>query len=61
MTNYYTAICFFHFSENKQPWKYRNIKNKENFIKFAAKHGVLYVNFYSKNTREFAGREWIRK
>lgn len=61
MKNYLTAICFFHMDENKPPWKYRNIRNRDNFMKFIAQHGVMYVNFYSKETKAFVGREWVNR
>lgn len=56
-----TAICFFSPKEDRHPLKYRNINNVEKFIKFVEPKGVLYINFYNKETREFVNRHWIKE
>lgn len=59
MNEYLTAICFYHSNYGKLPLKYRNIKNKEKFLEYVRQKGILYVNFYSKRTKEYVGREWL--
>ena len=54
-----TAICFFAEKEKKTPLKYRNIKSVVNFEKFAKEKGVGYINYYSKNTKEFLTRKYL--
>ena len=53
----FTAIIFFDSSTGKQPAKYRNISNPQSFSRFAQKAGAVYANWYSKETREFLGRQ----
>ena len=57
----FTAICFFHVREQKQPLKYRNIVNKEKFCSWIATKGVIYVNWYDKETKQYDGRQWIQQ
>jgi hypothetical protein len=61
MTRYQTAICFFHHSEGKSPLKYRNIRNRDNFLKFISMKGVLYCNFYDKATKQYIDRVWLQQ
>jgi hypothetical protein len=56
---YFTAICFFHYSKEMQPHKFRNIANIDKFMKFAKEKGYLYVNFYDKVTRDFLYKKWV--
>lgn len=58
---YYTAIIFFPELEKKDPYKYRNITQVDNFMKFAKKIGGHYVNLYEKKTRKFYCRVWLNK
>jgi hypothetical protein len=53
----FTAIIFFDASTGKTPAKYRNISNAKSFAKFAQRSGAIYANWYSKETREFLGRQ----
>jgi len=53
----FTAIIFFEPSTGRQPAKYRNISNAQSFAKFAQRSGAIYANWYSKETREFLGRQ----
>jgi len=59
---YFTAIIFFKRELNKDPYKYRNIKNIENFKQFVSKNykDAIYFNLYNKGTRDFHGRVWIK-
>jgi hypothetical protein len=58
---YLTAICFFHVNSGNLPLKYRNIKNESKFLDFIKGKGVIYVNWYKKNTKEFLKRTWINR
>jgi hypothetical protein len=53
----FTAIIFFDASTGRQPAKYRNISNPASFVRFAKNSGAIYCNWYSKETREFTGRQ----
>jgi len=59
---YYTAIVFFKKELQKDPCKYRNIKDIENFKRFVLKkfNDVMYFNLYTKKDREFYGRVWVK-
>lgn len=61
MAKLLTAICFFSSKEDRLPLKYRNINNEEKFINYVRNKGVLYVNFYSKETKEFIKRTWLKE
>lgn len=40
--------------------KYRNISDKDRFIRFAKKFpGAAYINWYSKEKRDFLGRDYL--
>jgi hypothetical protein len=56
----YTAIAFFPAEFANQPCKYRNIGNKDNFVKFAKKSGFAYINWYDKDTKQFINREYVK-
>ena len=56
-----TAICFFNPKLSAAPLKYRNINNVEKFVAFAAGKGVMYVNFYAKESKQFIQRVWIEE
>jgi hypothetical protein len=53
----FTAIIFFDPSTGRQPAKYRNISNPASFCRFAKNSGAIYCNWYSKESREFIGRQ----
>jgi len=61
MKKLYTAICFFSPKEEKPPLKYRNINNLEKFIQYMETKGVLYANFYGKDTKLFIERRWLKE
>lgn len=61
MAKLMTGICFFSPKDDKLPLKYRNINNEQKFINYVKEKGVMYVNFYSKETKEFIKRVWIQE
>lgn len=58
---YYTAIVFFSPFTKKLPFKYRNIRDENNFVNFCKRKlpGSIYFNLYDKNTKYFVKRIWI--
>jgi len=61
MVKLLTAICFFSPKDNQPPLKYRNIKDEGKFINFVEKKGVLYINFYDKESKAFIKRHWLKQ
>jgi hypothetical protein len=57
---YYTAIIFFPPAEARQPAKYRNINNLENFEAWALRQSAIYVNYYLKTSKLFSHRTWLQ-
>ena len=57
--NIYTAVLFYHFKDGRSPQKYRNIINTAKFEAFCLSKGVLYINYYLKETKEFYSRKWL--
>jgi hypothetical protein len=60
--NYFNAIVFFKKELNKTPFKYRNIKDKENFKRFCENkiENCDYFNLYDKQTKQFVERIYIK-
>jgi hypothetical protein len=58
---YYTAIIFFAPAAEKQPLKYRNIKNRSSLERFiTSKHAdAWYINYYNKATKAFVERVYL--
>ena len=59
--NYETAWCFF-IDNSHHPIKYRNIKTRDNFIRFVQSTwpAVHYINWYNKKTKAYQGRTWLQ-
>lgn len=45
----------------KQPYKYRNINNPDNFEQFAKRIGAVYINYYFKKDKTFSHKHWLIK
>jgi hypothetical protein len=58
--NLFTAIVFMQ-DINQQPRKYRNISNLNSFRLFAESINAAYYNLYSKSTKLFVERIYIKK
>ena len=60
MTKLFTAICF---DNLVKAYKYRRILNRErnlkNFESFARSKGIIYVNYYDRETQKFIMRKNI--
>ena len=57
-SNYLTALC----CDQQGKWyKYRNIRKHkmESFEKFAKLKNIRYINYYDKETKQFAGRKYL--
>jgi hypothetical protein len=57
---YYTAIVFM-ADQSKPIRKYRNINNINSFIRFCESIEASYFNIYSKSTKLFVERIYIKK
>jgi hypothetical protein len=55
-----SATIFFQINSTLKPRKYRNISNKNSFIKFAESEGAWYINFYSQKTKEYLCRCYLK-
>lgn len=56
----YKAIVFFPKDQNKQPHKYRNIQENQNFVRFMLKLGADYANLYDKKTNNYIKRIYAK-
>jgi hypothetical protein len=55
-----SATIFFGMNSTLKPRKYRNISNKNSFIRFAESINVWHINFYCQKTNVFIERYYIR-
>jgi hypothetical protein len=55
-----SATIFFGINSTLKPRKYKNISNKNSFIRFAESIHVWHINFYCQQNKTFIERYYIK-